>query len=547
MSIEKLRGLSKYGVLADPDPYDLPVEAFTAGVNVRFRNGHISSGPVFRNVLGLGTTDPRFCFSASPASSNFLFIGYKNGKISKEANNTETDYTLVGYTPSVVEATWSSTVLGSVVYANRSDRAPWYLRASDSSFQNLSASGSAPDKWDSTWSCNILRSCAGALVALYVTKGATTYTNMVKTSSLPTAGAVPTSWDQTNPATLATENILTKMEGPIVDGCPLGQDLVIYGSREAWLMHADNSTFVYSYTKLPFKKGAMNANCSIEHDGKNFVFGTDDIWMHDGNSEVSLLDKKNRDFVFGSLNISAASKCFVQHNPKLNEIYFAYVGGDQYVNFGVQNGIDGCNRQAVLNLSDMTWTFDDLPSTFSACNAVISNSLTYATVTATYTTMGGTYQDQEDGLKRTTVYVGSLNATYSLSTSLYALDPYGVNSNVAYPVDTNATAPRFIERIGLDLDELNAQISGYKTLSTIYPQARLGSGASNLMIAVGASDNISSAAPAYSAYQPYNGADLYKIDFNVAGRWVAYKCLFSDYRELTITGFDFDLKMTGKR
>ena len=85
MSIEKLRNLSKYGVLSDPDPYDLPLEAYTVGVNVRFRNGHISSGPVFRNVLRLGTTDPRFCFSASPSISNSLFIGYKNGKITREA------------------------------------------------------------------------------------------------------------------------------------------------------------------------------------------------------------------------------------------------------------------------------------------------------------------------------------------------------------------------------------------------------------------------------------------------------------------------------
>jgi hypothetical protein len=51
----------------------------------------------------------------------------------------------------------------------------------------------------------------------------------------------------------------------------------------------------------------------------------------------------------------------------------------------------------------------------------------------------------------------------------------------------------------------------------------------------------------YSAYQLYDGVDNYKLDFNVAGRWLAYKVLFADYRELTITGFDFDLKVTGHR
>lgn len=63
-----------------------------------------------------------------------------------------------------------------------------------------------------------------------------------------------------------------------MDACSLGQDLIIYGQREAWRMHADGSTFVYSYTKLSYAKGVLNTNCSIELDGKNYCFGIDDIW-----------------------------------------------------------------------------------------------------------------------------------------------------------------------------------------------------------------------------------------------------------------------------
>jgi hypothetical protein len=228
------------------------------------------------------------------------------------------------------------------------------------------------------------------------------------------------------------------MQGPITDACNLGNDLIIYGFKQAYHMQANNQLSVYNYDPLPFQKGSLNANCSVELDGKNIVFGPDDIWQHDGVSEKSICDQRTRDFIYGSLNLSKANRCFVTHNPKLKEITFAYVSGDPLIAFNLP---DGCNRQAVWNYANDTWTFDDLPGVFSATQANLSNPLTYASVTATYDTIGGSYQDQEDGFKRTTVYVGASNSTYG-STSLYAFDLYGQGSTVAYPVDVNATKPR---------------------------------------------------------------------------------------------------------
>jgi hypothetical protein len=547
--IERLRNVGKIGIITDLDPYDLPMEAFSAGVNVRFRNNKVTGAPVFRDVLTLGTTDPRFLFAASPTqSANELFVCYKSGVVHQYSNGAETDFTLSGYTPSAVEATWTGTTLDGLVYINRSDRAPWYLLTSGTNFLNLGViSGAGSGQWDSTWSTLLLRQCSNALVALNVTKGATSYPNLVKTSAPVTTGNIPSSWDQTNAATLATENTLGAMDGPIVDACPLGQDLIIYGRREAWRMHADGTVQVYDYNKLPFKKGAINANCSIELDGKNYVFGMDDIWVHDGFSEQSLCDQQVRDFIFSSLNIAQSAKCYVTYNPRLNEIYFAYVSGDAYVNF--LNNVDGCNRQAVLNLTNNSWTFDDLPSTWSAAYAPLPNFQTYASITGTYTTIGGSYQDQEDGDKRVIAMVGSLNAGYNLTTQLYAFDIYGTGSVAAFPVDANATATRYLERVGFDMNELNTELRGYKTLSTIYPQARVDtSGGSYMMISVGASDNISDLTTSnWSPWAQYDGDTNYKLDFNIAGRWLGIRIQWADYRALTITGFDYDIRLTGNR
>jgi hypothetical protein len=540
MSIEHLRNLAKYGVIADQDPYSLPPEAFSGGVNVRFRNGKITSGPVFRNALALGTTDPRFAFSSNPTTGlDFLFVGYKDGTVSRISGSSESPYSITSYTPSAVDATWSSANLAGVTYVNRSDRAPWYLRTTDSIFQNLGLSG-----WPSLTQAGLLRTCGGALVALNVTKAGVQYPTMVKTSSIPLAGAVPASWDITLPNTLALENILAELQGPIVDACSLGNDLIIYGYKQAYHMQPNGSLSVYNFTPLPFQKGALNANCSVEMDGKNVVFGPDDIWQHDGVSEKSICDGRVRDYIYGSINQSKSNLCFVTHNPKLKEITFAYASGDGLIYF---SGANGCNRQAVWNYSDDTWSFDDLPFVFSSCPANLSNPVTYTSIGSTvFDAFGGSYQDQEDGYKRTPVYVGASNATFGLATTLYAFDLYGQGSTVAYPVVTAATAPRYLERDGIDLDELNADLRGYKTLASIYPQARLGSASAPLTIAAGGSNSFNVPA-VIGAYQPYNGDDLYKLDFNTAGRWLALRIKYSDYKEMAIVGLDLDLFITGKR
>ena len=547
MPIIRLRDLGNQGIITDQDPYALPVGTWSSGVNVRFRNNKITRAPIFRTVKSpLAESNPRYLATAGIGNTNNeLFIGYQSGNVYYYNNGTETLYSPTGYTTSSIESSWTSYTIGNVVYINRADRPPWYLLASGSKFVDLSTVGSAPNRWDPTWKAKIIAQCGGAVVALNVTKGATAYPTMVKTSSIVQSDSIPASWDQTTASTLATENILQSLDGEIKDACQLGQDLIIYGQREAWRMHPDGSTFVYSYTKLSYAKGSINVNCSIELDGKNYVFGIDDIWVHDGISEESLCDTFVRDYIFSSLNQAQASKCWVQYNPQLNELYFGYVSGDPLVNY---QGVTGCNRQAVYNMTTKTWTFDDLPSIFNTDNGPVSNILTYATATTTYDATGGTYQDQEDGGKRVTIAVGDTNSGYGLTGSLYAFDLQGTGSIAPYPVAPAATAPARLERIGLDLDEVGNNLRDYKTINTIYPQARVDTtNGQYLQFDIGASDNPNDLNPAWDGYQPFDGVTKYKLDYNAAGRWLAIRMLWNDWHNFTLTGIDLDIQTTGKR
>jgi hypothetical protein len=539
MAIVPVRELAKYGIITDMDPYDLPPEAWSFGSNVRFRNGKVSRAPVFRGVTAL-SANPRYLTAATPSSGlDLVFIGYKTGAVQRMAAGALTDYSITGFTPSDAEATWTSTSLAGVVYLNRADRVPWSFQSSDTRFKTLA-------NWQSDWSTQLLRTCGGALVALNVTKAGIAQPTMVKTSSIPQSGLVPVSWDQTLPNTLATENILADMQGSILDAAPFGNSLSIYGLNETWLMTPDGSNAVFSYRKLPFLKGALNANCAIQIDGKHLVFGPDDIWSHDGYSEVSLCNGVVRDFIYGGLNLSQASRCFVTHNPKLKEVHFCYVSGDRGASFVPGSG--GCNRQAVYNYgaSTPTWTFDDLPYVFSAEQANLDVKLTYATATEDYNAAGGSYLDQEDGFKRTLCYVGESNPAANLSSKLYAFDLYGPGSSVVFPVDFKATRPVQLEKDGIDLDGLGSTLTGYKTISSIVPQARMEKNSMPLVFTMGCADYYGGPTE-YETTQTYDGHGLYKLDYRTAGRYLGLKMTYDDVQPFTLTGIDYDLHVSGER
>jgi hypothetical protein len=384
---------------------------------------------------------------------------------------------------------------------------------------------------------------AGANLTRWVTKGSNSYPTMVKTSEFAIVDTVPTSWDAADPTTNATENILAEMKSPITDANLLGETMMVYGSNETWTMRADGSKNVWSYHRLFADHGAINADCSVEVNRRHFVFGLYDIWKHDGVTPVSICDQRTKRFIFSALNIRQASRCFTVHNPTRKEITFGFVSGDAYIGF---IGGTGCNRSAVYNYVTDVWSYDDLPCVFASTMANLDTRATYATTTATYSTIGGSYFDQEDSLKQVLVMLGDANVTYGLTARLYAVDQQGPGSTIALPVDTHATLGVTLERDGIDLDQLGVDLPGYKSVNSIYPQARLEPGASPLSFSFASADYFNQAVT-FSTPQTYDGADLYKLDYNVSGRYLLMRMTHNDWHYFNITGLDMDLDVLGER
>jgi hypothetical protein len=483
--------------------------------------------------------EPRFIVGFDgPSGFEELIIGYKDGSLAQwTVGGTEVDQSISGYTPADSDALFTACKLGGVLYVNRNDREPWDWKPGDTTFEELA-------NWDSTWRANVIRSYNDCLIALNVVKGSDEYPTMVKTSDIATYGSVPGTWDHTDLTASATENILAEMKGDIVEGQSLGGSMILYTQLETWLMQADGSDSIYSYRRLFNDAGAMSCNCAVELEGKHYVFGYKDIWVHDGVGKESIVNSRVRKQIFTNLNFGLSYRCFTQANILLNEIYFCYNDGSAGEDmFG---GVDGCNKAAVYNYKNNTWTFLTLPNVYAGTDLVIGNPLAYEDTSATYDELSVSYFNLDETSKRLPVMVGDVEADYSLTASLYGLDLDGDQSLLAFATDTDATLDWELHKDGCDLDELDLELRGYKNIVAIYPQCRLPDDSHTIEFAFGSSDTFGASASFDHDYQTFNNSELYKLDYKDAGRYLSMRAR-GGATTFKLSGVDFDVEVTGER
>ena len=93
-----MRNLSGVGIATDPNPYNLPINGFTSGKNVRFDEGKVKRAPVFRKVKDSLGFNPRGAFGVVGSSASFdtIILATDDYVIHEYANGTVTMY-LVPY------------------------------------------------------------------------------------------------------------------------------------------------------------------------------------------------------------------------------------------------------------------------------------------------------------------------------------------------------------------------------------------------------------------------------------------------------------------
>ena len=356
MPVVPFRTLGQRGIIKDLPPYQLGETAFSDGSNIRFHLGNITRSPIFRTVIDALPIVPLHVHGyRAPNGTDATFITGDNQTQYRWAGGSLVDVTPLAYTPQTTARAITACSLGQVVYVNDAGNVPFYYGPASTNFTALPG-------WGPTWRCRSLRPFQNYMVALNVTKGATQFGNMVKWSNLALNGLPPDSWDETDASRSAGENPLENLSTPLVDGVPLRNAMVLYSTDEIWAMEPTNDALIFSFRALFTSGGMIAQDCGVQVNGRHYVFGTNDIYMHDGANKSSVIDGKNRAYVFGNLNKKKAYACFAAHLPTLGSILFGYATGpsDSLVPAG-----SGCNKGALYDLSTGFWSFVDLPNVHS--------------------------------------------------------------------------------------------------------------------------------------------------------------------------------------
>lgn len=299
MPLVRVPAAGQVGVNRDLSSHELPLNAWTDALNVRFLDGmawqFYGHGEVFAgapvvpyHVLPVNAGGVRYWVYAGLGK---IYAVTGNGSSVVHTNLTRSsggDYTGAANA-------WTSTLLSGIPILNPGNAVDvpqrWNLDIASGKFTAL-------DNWPASTYCKVMRAYKNYLVALNVTKGTTPYPYMVKWSHPADPGAVPISWDETDATKDAGETDLADGYDPIVDGLALRDSLMIYKEASTWRMDFTGGPYVHKFQKVLGTSGLLSRNCVVEVDGWHFCLTGSDVVIHDGQATQSVLDKQTRRFLF---------------------------------------------------------------------------------------------------------------------------------------------------------------------------------------------------------------------------------------------------------
>ena len=572
MATLPIRQLGGAGIVTDTNPYDLPINAFSDGNNVIFDEARISRAPVFKQLFpaiksfkewnefgtdtwasapdlsfesaeGEDTDASRFVGSyADPSFGETVFVADRDGTVRAYPEGELQIVTPPAATLVDNEETWTSTQVAGISVLGRKDMVPYARNlGSDATYKEMSDSN-----WPDNCTAAVMRSYNDFLIALNVTKGASTFPTMVKWSDIVPYGSAVAAidWDETSTTNSAGENVLGELKNPLKDGLTLGTQFILYSTDQVWIMEYTGSSLVFNFRRLFPTGGIINTNCVTEVEGKHFVFGTDDIYVHDGSTKKSIADGRVRRRIYKTLDINKINRCFVLHDSIANLIYCCYNSRQNEVNFPATTF---CNKAAIYNYRADTWSFMDTPNAVGGAEASVTlNKTSYPTVNDTYQSYNTDYVSFETSSPKVPIMLGITDNVNGLTESrVYATDLPTVGV-VNLPASVETFKPAYVERAGIDLDEIQATLRGYKTITSIFPQAEFEVTDGSFFWQLGATD-LPGGAIVYQTNYNYSPNTEYRIDSKVAGRYLAYRISTNNIENFRISGFDAEVIVKSRR
>lgn len=476
------------GINKDLMPEELPENVWTSCQNMRFRSGFAQRFGGIANIFDAPTVTPYYVAPYSTQTTRYI-VHAGTGKVFVDDGTTRTDITPASDFTGTQDDRWNGGALNGVLLMNNGVDVPHYWAG------NVANNLAPLTGWDSNWRCKVLKPFKNYAIAINITKSGTTYPSMVKWSDEAVPGAVPSSWDSTNPALNAGEQDLGETPDVLVDALQLGDQMILYKERSMYSMSLIGSPYIFRFQRLPGDDGILSRGCVANTPKGHVVLTSNDVVIHQGQGATSIADSRVRSFIFENLNKTVPERAFVCTNPPTNEVLICFPSTES----------ENCDLAAVWNWRDNTWGFRTLTNvTYGEACQINSDAAFFNWALDT-----GTWADDTTTWSQSEFSPNEYRLILSRTTAISAFDIQTQDAGAAIPSSLEKTAIHFGDPYS------------NKLIRSVYPRIEAPAG-TVVNVSVGGA-MYATEPPTYSAPVSFTvGSDI-KIDSFATGRFLAVK------------------------
>lgn len=343
--------LGAIGVIQDIKAHELPPEAWSGSNNVKYTNGYVEKIRGHLEVLS-GSPLPFYWGIPWPTNTVYYWLLTGYAKIYRYASGAYYDITRVSgdYNASSGHL-WNGVIFGGVPVIT-------HTGLTDYPQQWDSGTGKMVDltNWPANTYCDFISAHKNFLIAAGILESGIYYPHVVRWSHPAPAGTVPSSWDILDDTTQAGEISLSDTGGLIKGQASLRDLHVVYKEDSIYGMQFIGGQSVFRRWTISKEYGLLATRAIAPFFNQHLFVTYGDVLVHNGQQLESIIDKRNRNWLFREIDSTYFDRTICVHNAKEGEVWICYV----------EHGKGPWPEQALVwNYTDNTWYPRDLsPCTY---------------------------------------------------------------------------------------------------------------------------------------------------------------------------------------
>lgn len=507
------------GLVSDIPASELGPDAYSNAKNMHFRSAFAERTTGHASVYETIQAELRGLLNYDNDGTNFWIYAGQDTVYGVQTS-THTDLTPGGGLTTITGFnTWTMCLLNGIPIVNNGTDPPMSW---DGDTGNNFA---ALTNWVSGDIAYSMRAYKYHLLAIGLTASGGDFPSVVKWSTAAAAGAIPGDWVP-SASNDAGQLSMSATPGKLIDGAALGSAFILYKPHAAHELNWVGGNDVFEARTISKHTGMLTRNCVQTYRGRHVLVTDGDIVITDGHSFESIIDLKNRDYLFQNIDNDAFQNTFMVTYPRHNEIWVCYPS----------SGNTLCDSAMVWDGGSNSWGPRDLPSISCGALGVVNDTdpnPAWSSGTPLWSAVTGTWGTYAQG-----------GAAQAESLVLGQPDDDTATDSLLFEVDsgTDFNGTPIVASVGkysMHFDEPDR----FKLAKRVIPRI-LGTSGDVVNVRVG-TQNGASESIAWSSQQPYTIGTTNHINILAQGRYLSVEFSSTGGSPWKVAGFAIEYSQGG--